>query len=153
MPSVNWVSQSTDQDSYKRFFHRGTEGGYSLISKYLHNGSEVGPWRGRTVPVNLFSTAQIGSGEKRTASVENVTPTQQTLEIARSEMKREEDAHEQTAIKKSLKPKSSLKPKPTTRKTSAQKSKKQKSKPQLTPLEKSMKKTSKGNGSKKTSKF
>ena len=143
--------------AYQQFFKRGSEGGYRLVSKYLHNGVRPGVRYGTAVPLNIFLNTQTETAlpKGKNVNIENVTPTQQAVEIARSELNREDTAHDQqiSVKKQSSKKKAHSKKKSSTSKSSSRKQpSKRKGDKELTELEKSVKKTKK-NGYKKTSKL
>ena len=83
MTSVKWISNANNGEEYERFFKKACDGGHQLLSRYLKPGMSV--------PVDILSDVQTGAGEKITKPppIQNVSPTQQTVEIARSELKRE----------------------------------------------------------------
>ena len=94
MSRVNWVSNSDRTETFKTFFKKATEGGRPLLQPYLNSHVQKGGGlrrvsRSSIVPVSVFKTIQQGQGQNHPV-LQNITPTQQVAEIARSEAKREE---------------------------------------------------------------
>ena len=103
MPSINWISNTDNDDAIMRFFKRESEGGYRVVSKYLNETTQRGGG-GRArgcVPVHVLSSTQTGSGGKceKEGIIKNVTPTEQAAEIAKSEVSREQKENKGRSIK------------------------------------------------------
>ena len=83
---VEWVS--SNQEDYSNLFRKGAEDHFERLNHY----TTLNP--GKAVPVDLYDNVQEGQGEMNrvdTVVVQNITPTQQALEIAKSELKDEEN--------------------------------------------------------------
>ena len=103
---INWISNGDNGELFKKFFKTAVEGGWKLLLNHVCNtqlgnrqrgnglGNIHGARYGVVVPVNSISQVQTGSGPscpKASHKIRNVTPTQQAVEIAHSEEKREEE--------------------------------------------------------------
>ena len=134
---VEWVS--SNQEDYSNLFRKGAEDNFERLNHY----TTLNP--GKAVPVHLYDNVQEGQGERQdnTVIVKNITPTQQALEIAKSEMKDNEE-NGKSSTKKIVpvyKKKSKSGKAQSTKKFSTGKLSRKRSASELTPLEKSLLRT------------
>ena len=102
-----------DKEAFQKFFQAALEGGWGLLQHYMcrpllrgQNGGGLGNVAGslhrRGVPLDLYNNVQVGGREKedkKKICIKMVNPTEQSLDQAKSELKRE--AVEKKAIKRS----------------------------------------------------
>ena len=109
MPSVNYILNTDNTSAYKRFFRAAAEGGWNMLLNYLCNARQSRMQRGSgfgnihaprysaVIPLEAFTEMQMGAGERcpkdpKDPKVQEVTPTEQAVQIARSELRNEEDS-------------------------------------------------------------
>lgn len=131
-PIVEWTS--SNQEDYSRLFQKGVQDNFQRLNHYTTSNP------GKVIPADLYDRVQEGQGDmapSKNIVIKTITPSQQALEIAKSELKHE--------VKKGKGPssvykKKSKRAKPqSTKKSSSGKTAKKRSSSQLTPFEQSAK--------------
>ena len=107
-------SMAEDKEAFQKFFKAALEGGWGLLQHYLCQstlrgrrqsgsglGNVIGSLHRPGVPLDLYKSVQVGGNEKdekKKICVKMVNPTEQALDQAKSELKRE--IAEKKAIKR-----------------------------------------------------
>ena len=79
---VEWVS--SNQEDYSNLFRKGAEDYFERLNHY----TTLNP--GKAVPVDVYDRVQEGQGDmapSKNIVIKTITPSQQALEIAKSELK------------------------------------------------------------------
>ena len=133
---VEWIS--SNQEDYSNLFRKGTEDDFQRLNHY----TTLNP--GKAVPADLYDRVQEGQGDmnhSKNIVIKNITPSQQALEIAKSEMKHDRKIGKGPSKKivPLYKKKSKSVKAQSTKKASTGRRAKKRSSSQLTPFEKSLK--------------
>ena len=131
-PIVEWTS--SNQEDYSSLFQKGAQDNFQRLNYYTASNPR------KPIPADLYDCIQEGQGNmapSKNIVIKTVTPSQQALEIAKSELKHEvKKGKGPTPVykKKSKRAKSQ-----STKKSSSGKTSKKRSSSQLTPFEQSAK--------------
>ena len=90
--NIKWISNANNEQAYKSFFKKACNDNHQMLSRYLKPGMSV--------PVDMLSDIQTGGAQSKPQTIKNVTPTQQVVEMAHSELKREKMQQKENPIKK-----------------------------------------------------